>query len=133
MRLEHLTGEEEDFWRGEFAQQNWIFGALGLSVTLPEFSGGTPALRKMHFGYYLQPLHLNADDREDLPRKLVHVLARRKPPLDFLELSGAGVRIPHCFPQGFTLGSVLRITLQEMQKLPLKEDLRKGDGEEGPA
>jgi hypothetical protein len=77
----------------------------------------------MHFGYYLQPLHLNADDREDLPRKLVHVLARRKPPLDFLELSGAGVRIPHCFPQGFTLGSVLRITLQEMQKLPLKEDL----------
>ncbi len=93
MRLEHLTGEDEDFWRGEFAQQNWIFGALTLSVTLPEFAGGTPALRTMHFGYYLQPLHLNADDREDLPRKLVHVLARRKPPLDFLELSGAGVRI----------------------------------------
>jgi hypothetical protein len=122
MRLEHLTEEEEDFWRGEFAQENWIFGALGLSVTLPEFSGGVPALRHMHFGYYLQPLHLNADDREDLPRKLVFVLARRKPPLDFLELSGAGVRIPHCFPQGFTLGSVLRITLQEMKKLPLKDE-----------
>ena len=82
----------------------------------------------MHFGYYLQPLHLNADDREDLPRKLVFVLARRKPPLDFFELSGAGVRIPHCFPQGFTLGSVLRITLQEMQKLPLKEALGKSGG-----
>ena len=38
-----------------------------------------------------------------------------------VELSGAGVRIPHCFPQGFTLGSVLRITLQEMKKLPLKD------------
>ena len=76
----------------------------------------------MHFGYYLQPLHLNADDREDLPRKLVHVLARRKPPLDFLELGGAGVRVPHCFPQGFTLGSVLRIILQEMKRLPLKEE-----------
>ena len=34
MRLEHLTDEDEDFWRGEFAQQNWIFGALKLSVTL---------------------------------------------------------------------------------------------------
>jgi hypothetical protein len=45
--------------------------------------------------------------------------------LDFLELSGAGVRIPHCFPQGFTLGSVLRITLQEMKKLPLKDDSEK--------
>jgi hypothetical protein len=121
MRLEHLTEEEEDFWRGEFAQENWIFGALTLSVTLPEFASGVPALREMHFGYYLQPLHLNVDDREDLPRKLAHVLARRRPPLDFLELSGAGVRIPHCFPTGFTLGSVLRITLQEMKKLPLRE------------
>ena len=101
MRLEQLTDDEEDFWRGEFAQQNWIFGALALSVTLPEFAGGTPSLRTMHFGYYLQPLHLNADDREDLPRKLCYVLARRKPPVDFLELSGAGIRIPHAFPVPF--------------------------------
>ena len=121
MRLEHLSQSEEDHWRGEFAQLNWIFGALTLSVTLPEFAGGTPALRTMHFGYYLQPLHLNADDREDLPRKLVHVLARRKPPLDFLELVGAGVRIPHAFPQGFTLGSVLRIVLMEIKRIPLRE------------
>lgn len=90
-------------------------------MTLPEFAGGTPQLREMHFGYYLQPLHLNADDREDLPRKLAWVLAHRKPPLDFLELSGGGMRIPHAFPQGFTLGSVLRITLQEMKKIPLRE------------
>lgn len=122
MRLERLTPSEEDHWRGEFAQQNWIFGSLGLSVTLPEFAGGTPALKQMHFGYYLQPLHLNADDREDLPRRLLSVLARRKPPIDFLELSGAGLRIPHAFPQGFTLGSVLRITLQEMRRLPLRDD-----------
>ena len=92
-------------------------GALSLSVTLPEFGAG----KAMLFGYYLQPLHLNADDREDLPRKLLFVLARRKPPVDFLELSRAGVRIPHCFPQGFTIGSVLRITLQEMKTLPLRE------------
>jgi hypothetical protein len=123
MRLEHLGPDEEDEWRGEFAQLNWIFGSLSLSVTLPEFAGGAPELRNMHFGYYLQPLHLNVDDREDLPRKLLYVLARRKPPLDFLELSGAGLRIPHCFPTGFTLGSVLRITLQEMGRLPLKEPL----------
>ena len=121
MRLEHLTNKDEDHWRGEFAQENWIFGRLMLSVTLPEFAGGTPSLREMHFGYYLQPLHLNADDREDLPRKLLFVLARRKPPLDFLELSGAGIRIPHAFPQGFTLGSVLRIMLQELKRLPLRE------------
>ena len=120
MRLEHLTGKEEDHWRAEFAHENWIFGSLTLSVTLPEYSGGTPSLREMHFGYYLQPLHLSADDREDLPRKLVFVLARRRPPLDFLELSGAGIRIPHAFPSGFTLASVLRITLQEMKRLPLK-------------
>jgi hypothetical protein len=123
MRIEYLTEEEEDHWRGEFAQENWIFGKLSLSVTLPEFAGGVPALREMHFGYYLQALHLNADDREDLPRKLCFVLARRKPPLDFLELSGAGLRIPHCFPTGFTLGSVLRITLLELRKLPLREEL----------
>ncbi len=123
MRIEHLTIDEEDLWRGEFAQRNWIFGALALSVTLPEFSGGTPELRTMHFGYYLQPLHLNVDDREDLPRRLLHVLARRRPPLDFLELSGAGIRIPHCFPTGFTLSSVLRITLLELARLPLKEPL----------
>ena len=123
MRLEHLSLDEEDQWRGEFAQENWLLGALTMSVTLPEFAGGMPELKEMHFGYYLQPLHLNVDDREDLPRKLVHVLARRKPPLDFLELIGAGVRIPHCFPTGFTLGSVLRITLQEIRRLPLKEPL----------
>ncbi len=121
MRLEHLTQDEEDHWRAEFAQENWIFGSLELSVTLPEFADGTPALRQMHFGYYLQPLHLNADDREDLPRKLLFVMARRRPPLDFLELSGAGIRIPHAFPQGFTLHSVLRIALQEMKKLPLHD------------
>jgi hypothetical protein len=122
MRLERLTGSEEDFWRGEFAQENWIFGSVTLSVTLPELSGGTPALRQMHFGYYLQPLHLNAEDREDLPRRLLFVLARRKPPIDFLELVGAGIRVPHAFPQGFTLGSVLRITLQELKKIPLHEE-----------
>lgn len=121
MRLEHLSREQEDHWRAEFSQQNWIFGALTLSVTLPEFGGGEPAPRQMHFGYYLQPLHLNADDREDLPRKLLHVLARRKPPVDFLELSGAGIRIPHAFPKGFTLGSVLRITLLEMKRIPLRD------------
>ncbi len=121
MRLEHLTAKDEERWRAEFAQQNWIFGALTLSITLPEFAGGEAALRTMHFGYYLQPLHLNADDREDLPRKLLFILARRKPPIDFLELSGAGIRIPHAFPPGFTLGSVLRITLQEMKRIPLRE------------
>jgi hypothetical protein len=123
MRIEYLSEEEEDQWRGELAQLNWIFGSLTLSVTLPEFGGGVPALRNMHFGYYLQPLHLNVDDREDLPRRLLYVLARRKPPLDFLELTGAGIRIPHCFPTGFTLGSVLRIILLEMGRLPLKEPL----------
>ena len=46
---------------------------------------------------------------------------RRKPPIDFLELSGAGIRIPHAFPPGFTLGSVLRITLQEMRRIPLRD------------
>jgi len=121
MRLEHLPAKDEARWRGEFAEQNWIFGSLSLGMTLPEFAGGTPAARTMHFGYYLQPLHLNADDREDLPRKLLHVLARRKPPLDFLELSGAGIRIPHAFPPGFTLGSVLRITLQEIKRIPLRD------------
>ena len=122
MRIERLTESEEDLWRGEFAAENWIFGSLTLNVTLPEFGEGMPSLRQMHFGYYLQPLHLNADDREDLPRRLVYVLARRKPPLDFLELSGAGIRIPHCFPTGFTLGSVLRITLLEMRRLPLRDE-----------
>ncbi len=37
-----------------------------LSVTLPEYSGGRPALRAMHFGYYLQSLHLAAMDREPI-------------------------------------------------------------------
>ena len=44
-----------------------------------------------------------------------------EPPVDFLELSGAGIRIPHAFPPGFTLGSVLRITLQELRHIPLQE------------
>ena len=122
MRLEHLSETEEDHWRGEFASENWIFGAVELSVTLPEFAGGVPSLRKMPFGYYLQPLHLTADDREDLPRKLLFNLAKRRPPVDFLEIAGAGIRIPHCFPTGFTLGSVLRITLQELRRIPLKDD-----------
>lgn len=121
MRLEHLTQKDEERWRAEFAEQNWIFGALTLSLTLPEFAGGEPAPRTMHFGYYLQPLHLNADDREDLPRKLLHVLARRRPPLDFLELAGAGIRVPHAFPPGFTLAKVLRIALQELKRIPLRE------------
>ncbi|HEY8848362.1 MAG TPA: hypothetical protein VIO12_03665 [Thermoanaerobaculia bacterium] len=122
MRLEHLNKGEEDHWRDEFAKENWIFGALSLSVTLPEFAGGTAAQRTMHFGYYLQPLHLNADDREDQPRKLLFALAHRKPPLDFLELSGGGLRVPHCFPKGYTLEKVLRITLQELKRIPLKEE-----------
>jgi hypothetical protein len=122
MRLEHLSEDEEDHWRGEFAQENWIFGSLAMSVTLPEFAEGVPVIQQMHFGYYLQPLHLNADDREDLPRKLAWVLARRRPPLDFMELIGAGLRIPHAFPHGFTLGSVLRITLQELRRLPLRDE-----------
>jgi len=119
MRLERLTQAEEDHWRGEFARENWLFGSLAMSVTLPEFAGGRPKLETMHFGYYLQPLHLTALDREDLPRRLVHSLARRKPMIDFLEMIGAGVRIPHAFPPGFTLERVLRITLEEMKRLPV--------------
>ena len=111
MRLEKLNASAEEDWRDQFARQNWTFGAL----TLTDGQGS------MHFGYYLQPLHLNADDREDLPRKLLHVLARQKPPLDFLELSGAGIRIPHAFPKGFSLEKVLRITLQEIKRIPLRE------------
>jgi len=111
MRLEKLNPSDEANWRERFARQNWTFGALTL----------TDAQGTMHFGYYLQPLHLNADDREDLPRKVLHVLARQKPPLDFLELSGAGVRIPHAFPKGFTLEKVLRIALQTIERIPLKE------------
>ena len=121
MRLEKLTEKAEEHWRGEFAKVNWIFGALALSVTLPEFAEGKTEKRTMHYGYYMQPLHLNADDREDLPRKLLHVLARQKPPLDFLELSGAGVRVPHAFPKGFSLEKVLRITLQEIKRIPLRD------------
>ena len=111
MRLEKLNASAEEDCRDQFARQNWTFGAL----TLTDGQGS------MHFGYYLQPLHLNADDREDLPRKLLHVLARQKPPLDFLELSGAGIRIPHAFPKGFSLEKVLRITLQEIKRIPLRE------------
>ena len=120
MKLERLTEKEEEHWREELAKLNWTFGALSLSVTLPEFAEGETAKRTMHFGYYLQPLHLNADDREDIPRKLLHNLARQKPPLDFLELSGAGVRVPHAFPKGFSLQKVLRIAVQEIQRIPLR-------------
>lgn len=119
MRLDRLRGADEQTWRAEFLRENWTFGSLALSITLPEFDDGKTDTRGMHFGYYLQPMHLAALDREDLPRRLLHVLARRKPPLDFLELIGAGVRIPHAFPPGFTIDSVLRITLQEMKRLPV--------------
>jgi hypothetical protein len=121
MRLEKLTNDEEASWREDFAQENWLLGSLSLGITLPEYGQGSVKAESMHFGYYLQPLHLAVNDREELPRKLLWVLAHRKPPLDFLELSGAGIRIPHAFPQGFTLGSVLRITLQELKRLPLAE------------
>ncbi len=120
MRLEKLTEEEEDFWRAEFGRENWLLGAITLSVTLPEFGGGRPQLRSMHFGYYLQSLHLAAMDREDLPRKLVWVLARRSPSIDFLELVGAGIRIPHAFPPGQTLERILRVMLKELKKIPLQ-------------
>lgn len=120
MKLEKLTEKDEEKWRAEMAGVNWTFGALSLSVTLPEFAEGKTEKRTMHFGYYMQPLHLNADDREDLPRKLLHVLARQKPPLDFLELSGGGIRIPHAFPKGFSLEKVLRIALQEIKRIPLR-------------
>ncbi|MCM2314288.1 MAG: hypothetical protein NDJ92_03935 [Thermoanaerobaculia bacterium] len=122
MRLEKLTEEEEDHWRAEFGRENWLLGALSLSVTLPEYGGGRPQLRAMHFGYYLQSLHLAVMDREDLPRKLLWVLARRSPSIDFLELTGAGIRIPHAFPPSFTLERVLRITITELRKLPLYGD-----------
>lgn len=119
MRLERLTPSEEDHWRAEFGRLNWILGSLSMSVTLPEFADGRPRLESMHFGYYLQPLHLAALDREDLPRKLVAALAHRKPTIDFLELIGAGLRIPHAFPPGFTLDRVLRITLEELRRIPI--------------
>lgn len=114
MRLEHLTSSEEDRWRASFGRLNWIFGSLRLSVTLPEMSEGRPSLETMHFGYYLQPLHLTAREREDLPRRLVWALARRKPTVDFLEMIGAGVRIPHAFPPGFTLDRVLNLVEEEL-------------------
>lgn len=119
MRLEHLTEQQEDEWRGKFARENWILGSITLNVTPPEFAEGRPSLDSMHFGYYLQPLHLNLHDREELPRKLLWNLAHRRPPIDFFELVSAGIRIPHAFPKGFTIESVLRITLQELQKIPL--------------
>ena len=111
MKSEKLTPQQDQHWRTLFAEQNWTIGAL----TLTDEHG------TMHFGYYLQPLHLNPDDRDDLPRKLLHVVGRWKPPLDFLELSGAGIRIPHAFPKGFTLEKVLRIVLQEIKRIPLRE------------
>ncbi|MGA7614523.1 MAG: hypothetical protein WBX15_05015 [Thermoanaerobaculia bacterium] len=120
MRIERLTSEEEEFWRGEFGRENWILGSLSMDVTLPEYAAGRPALESMHFGYYIQPLHLSIHDREELPRKLLLALARRRPPVDFLEMMGAGIRVPHAFPKGFTLESVLRITLQELRKIPLR-------------
>jgi hypothetical protein len=109
VRTEKLDPPKEAHWRDGFRRENWAFGAL----TLTDEHG------TMHFGYYLQPLHLNPHDRDDLPRRLLHVVARQKPPLDFLELSGAGFRIPHAFPKGFTLEKVLRIVLQEIQRLPV--------------
>lgn len=121
MRIERLTEREEKEWREKFQQLNWLLGSINLSVTLPEFAGGELRSEKMHFGYYLQPMHLTVAGREDLPRKLLFVLARRRPPLDFLELIGAGVRVPHAFPKGFTLGSVLRITHQELSRIPVDE------------
>ena len=120
MRLEKLTAAQEAEWRGHFGRRNWIFGSLQMSVTLPEFAGGRPKIETMHFGYYLQPLHLAAIDREDLPRRLVWALAKRKPTIDFLEMIGAGVRIPHCFPPGFSLERVLRLTLDEVDGLPVQ-------------
>jgi hypothetical protein len=111
VKSEKLNPQQDQHWRALFAEQNWTIGAL----TLTDEHGS------MHFGYYLQPLHLNPDDRDDLPRKLLHVVARQKPPLDFLELSGAGVRVPHAFPKGFTLEKVLRIVLQEIKRIPLRE------------
>ena len=121
MRLERLTKEEEREWREAFQRENWVLGSLSLGITLPEFAQGETVLQSMHFGYYLQPLHLSVADREELPRKLLWALAHRRPPLDFLELSGAGIRVPHAFPKGFTLHSVLRITLQELQKIPVSD------------
>jgi hypothetical protein len=122
MRLEKLTEAQEDHWRAELGRKTWAFGALMLDLTLPEFADGTPKLESMHFGYYLQPLHLGAFDRENLPRKLLWNLAHRRPPLDFLELLGGGVRIPHAFPPGFTIDSVLRIVLLELSRIPLYEE-----------
>ena len=111
MKTEKLNAAQDEHWRALFADLNWTIGAL----TLTDQHGS------MHFGYYIQPLHLNPDDRDDLPRKLLHVLARQKPPLDFLELSGAGARIPHAFPKGFTLEKVLRIVVQEISRIPLRD------------
>ena len=124
MRLERLTTTQEDRWRATFGPLNWIFGSLELSVTLPEIAGGRPSLETMHFGYYMQPLHLTAMEREDLPRRLVWALARRKPTVDFLEMIGAGVRIPHAFPPGFTLDRVLNLVEEELRKID--EELENG-------
>lgn len=119
MRIENLDRRQEDEWRGRFARENWVLGSLTLDVTLPEFTEeGRPRLESMRFGYYLQPLHLSLHDREELPRKLLAALARRRPPIDFIERLGAGLRIPHAFPHGFTIESVLRITLLELQRIP---------------
>jgi hypothetical protein len=120
VRIEHLTDAEEDEWRAEFGRENWLLGSLSLNVTLPEFAQGRPKLESMRFGYYLQPLHLTVYGREEVPRKLVHTLARRKPPLDFLELLGAGIHVPHCFPPGFSIHSVLRIILLELKQIPVE-------------
>ena len=121
MRLERLTAPEEEEWRERFQAVNWLLGKLTLSLTLPEFGGGEVRSDSMHFGYYLQPLHLSVYGREEIPRILLANLAKRKPPVDFLEMAGAGIRVPHAFPKGFTLGSVLRIALQELEKIPLDE------------
>jgi len=122
MRLERLTRSQEDDWREKFGRLNWLFGSLTMDVTLPEYADGRPKLESMHFGYYLQPLHLTVMDREDLPRRLVADMARRKPTVDFLEMIGAGVRIPHAFPSGFTLDRVLTLTLAALERIPVGEE-----------
>ena len=121
MRLERLTSSEEGEWRNRYAAENWLLGKLTLGMTLPEYGGGEVTTESMHFGYYLQPLHLSVYGREEVPRILLANLAKQRPPVDFLELAGAGIRIPHAFPKGFTLEKVLRVVLQEIARIPVEE------------
>ncbi|MEO8217741.1 MAG: hypothetical protein ABI718_11725 [Acidobacteriota bacterium] len=123
MRLERLTSPEELEWRERYASKNWLLGKLSLGVTLPEYGGGEVRTEAMHFGYYLQPLHLTVYGREEVPRILLANLAKQRPPVDFLELAGAGIRIPHAFPKGFTLEKVLRLVLQEIGRIPVEDEI----------